>query len=105
MPHGDLSIYTRGARLLRDMKQLRPGQNFRVSAQTLSDMVVPADPMGRQTPDYLARWFHARMPFYCTLYADPLGEFWEIRRPTREPTAKEVGEWMADDYLHHSGRA
>jgi hypothetical protein len=77
----DMSIYTDGARLERELRQLKPGQNFRVPVMDLRRVVVPANPMDNQTPEYLARWFHARMPFYCTLHADPLGAFWEIRRP------------------------
>ena len=84
MPHGDLSIFTRGARLLRDLKQLQRGQNYRMSAQMLSDVTVPADPLDNQTPEYLANWFHVRMPFYCELHHDLVGNFWEIRRPQQK---------------------
>lgn len=81
----DLSIYTRGAQLERQLQTLRPGQCFRMSETQLSDIVVPANPLDRQTPEYLAKWFHVRMPFYCTLHHGTVGQYWEICRPTIDP--------------------
>jgi hypothetical protein len=73
--------FTRGARMLRELQHTGPGQHFRMMTRDLCDIEVPAHPLDRQTPEYLAKWMHARAPFYCTLHADPLGQWWEIRRP------------------------
>lgn len=73
--------YTRGARLLRKLQSLRPGDTYRMQVPELLDMEVPANPLDRQTPDFIAKWMHRRMPFYCTLHGNVYGEWWEIRRP------------------------
>lgn len=75
--------FTRGSHLLRDLQLLKPGENYRMSAQMLSDIEVPANPLDHQTPEYLARWMHERCPFYCTLHHDVLEQWWEIRRPEK----------------------
>lgn len=81
----DLSVFTKGAQLERELRKLERGQNFRLSAKMLLDVMVPANPLDHQTPAYLAKWFHERMPFYCTLHHDLAGDFWEIRRPMKLP--------------------
>lgn len=84
--------FTKGARLLGRLRMLKPGECFRMDVRAeLSDIEVPANPLDRQTPEFLARWMHARMPFYCTLHRDALGNWWEIRRPFT-PAASESGQ-------------
>ncbi len=73
--------YTRGAALLRNLQELRPGEYLRMQIPELLDIEVPANPLDRQSPEYIARWMHARMPFYCTLHQGLVGGWWEIRRP------------------------
>lgn len=82
MPHGDLSAFTKGAQLERQIRTLKPGRRIRISREMLADIIVPANPLDRQTPEYLANWFHSRMPFYCTLYQNPIHGFFEIDRPS-----------------------
>lgn len=77
--------FTRGARLLRDLQQLKHGQSFRMSAEMLSDIEVPANPLDRQTPDYIAKWMQERMPFFCYLQHSVFGKWWEISRPEVDP--------------------
>jgi hypothetical protein len=78
--------YTQGAHLLRELQQLKPGDSFRMKIPDLLEIEVPASPLDRQTPEFIAKWMHARMPFYCTLHQDLAGGWWEIRRhaATRE---------------------
>jgi len=73
--------YTRGAALLRELQQLKPGECFRMEVTTLLDIEVPASPLDRQTPDFIAKWMQVRMPFRCTLHQGMVGGWWEIRRP------------------------
>jgi hypothetical protein len=73
--------YTRSARLLRELQRLVPGDTYRMQAPELLDIEVPANPLDRQTPEFIAKWMHKRMPFYCTLHGNVFGEWWEIRRP------------------------
>lgn len=72
---------TRGARMLERLSRTPPGHRNRMSIDELCDIEVPASMWDRQTPDFLANWLHGRMPFYCTLYKDPLGRYYEIVRP------------------------
>lgn len=77
--------YTRGANLLRELQELKPGQCFRMSEEMLSDVAVPASPLDKQTPDYIAKWMQDRMPFYCYLQHSIWGGWWEISRPENDP--------------------
>lgn len=84
---GDLSAFTKAALLEKKLRMLKPGECARMYATELSDMIVPANPLDKQTPEYLANWFHSRMPFYCKLRYNVVGNYWEIDRvkETREP--------------------
>lgn len=84
---GDLSIYTRGARFERLLRTLQPGQAVDITAQELSDIVVPANPLDRQTPEYLVEWFKIRMPFYCEVSEGigRIGRKWTFYRPKIDP--------------------
>lgn len=73
--------FARGAQMLRNLQKLQPGHSFRMMARDLCDVEVPAHPLDRQTPEYLANWMRDRAPFYCTIHADIYGQWWEIRRP------------------------
>lgn len=64
----DLSRYTKGAQLERQLRRLKPGERFRIPARDLADIEVPADPLDKQTVLYLSDWFRDRMPFYCVTY-------------------------------------
>jgi hypothetical protein len=64
----DLSIYAKGAQLERQLRQIKPGERFRIPAQELAEIQVPANPLDRQTVLYLSDWFRDRMPFYCVTY-------------------------------------
>lgn len=77
--------YTRGAHLLRELQRLQRGECFRMQVDVLVDIQVPANPLDRQTPKFIATWMHVRMPFYCTLHHDVFGGWWEIRRPAVDP--------------------
>jgi len=81
--NGDLSDFTRGAQLLRHLCTIPPGKAMDVTVHMLSDIIVPANPLDRQTPEYLVNWFHARMPFYCTVTPDLPGfpSKWTFYRP------------------------
>jgi len=50
----------------------------------LLDIEVPANPLDRQTPEFIAKWMHESMPFYCILKQDFVGGWWEIYRPEKE---------------------
>lgn len=67
---GDLSRFTSGARLERLLRTIPPGKSLNVSVHDLADIEVPANPLDRQTPEYLVEWFRIRMPFYCTVTPD-----------------------------------
>lgn len=72
----DFSVYTKAAELEGKLRQIPPGQRMRVAIRDLLDMMVPADPIDRQTPIYLADWFRKRMPFRCITYHDIMtGDF------------------------------
>lgn len=79
--------YSLGAGLLRQLQQLQPGQAYRMQTSFLSDVEVPADPLDRQSPDFIAKWMHDRMPFYSVLHRDPLGGWFEIERPAAAPSS------------------
>lgn len=80
-PRGDLSKYTLGARLLGQLRQIKPGEAYRLTMTTLGDVLVPADPLDRQTPEYLVEFFKVRLPFYTSVRYEPLRGFWDIYRP------------------------
>ena len=73
--------FTRGAQLLRDLRKLKPGECYRMDVTRLMDIEVPANPLDVQNSEYIAKWMHVRMPFYCTLHQGIVGGWWEIRRP------------------------
>lgn len=77
----DLSRFTESARLLERMRQLEPGKAYRVYTRQLLDMEVPANPLDRQTPEFIAKFLYDRMPFPCELIGDRMGEWFEIYRP------------------------
>lgn len=80
----DLSIFSRGAWLLRQLQELKPGQAMRITANMLADVTVPANPLDRQTPEYLIEFFRIRLPFFVVVRAEPLREFWDYYRPMPE---------------------
>lgn len=73
--------YTRGAKLLRDLQSLKPGECYRMHGRDLKDIEVPANPLDRQTPAFIAQWMQDRMPYYCFLQHSVFGDWWEISRP------------------------
>jgi hypothetical protein len=80
----DLSIYTRGVQMLRQLRALQPGEAFRISTDMLSSIVVRAHPVDRQTPEYLVEWFKIRLPFFTLVRERGLGKAWEFYRPLPE---------------------
>lgn len=83
----DFSVYTRAAELEGKLRQLKPGQRMRVAVRDLLDMMVPANPLDRQTPAYLADWFRDRMPFRCVVYHDILTHDYEFSNENPIPLA------------------
>lgn len=45
---------------------------------------APADPLDRQTPEYLVEFFKVRLPFYTLVRYEPLRGFWDFYRPLPE---------------------
>lgn len=66
----DFSCYTKAAEFEGKLKTLKPGQRMRVAARDFLDMQVPANPLDKQTPKYLAEWFRVRMSFACDVRED-----------------------------------
>lgn len=81
---GDLSRFTAGARLLAQLRSLEPGECCRLTGSTLQDVVVPAHPFDRQTPEYLVEWFKVRLPFFAVVRNEPFRQFWDFYRPLPE---------------------
>ena len=81
MHKSPLAKFGRGAALERELWKLAPGQCIRMTAATFDNVSVPANPLDRQTVEFLVHWFKVRMPFYCTLHFDEDGRYWEICRP------------------------
>ena len=79
-----LGQFTRGAQLLKMLSNIPPGKAVDISADKLLDIEVPANPMDRQTPEYLIDWFYARLPFYCKLEPDVFKRKWTFYRPTQK---------------------
>lgn len=95
----DLSKFTDGARLLGQLRMLEHGEAFRLTAERLRDIEVPANPLDQQTPEYLVEWFKVRLPFYTVVSSGLLG-FWDIYRPTLEEMERLMmrdGERVSDD--------
>jgi len=80
----DLSRFTLAAQLLRRMCLLQPGEAYRLTVPMLLDIEVPANPLDRQTPEYLVEFFKVRLPFYTVVRHEPLRGFWDIYRPLPE---------------------
>jgi hypothetical protein len=76
--------YKLGAQLLRSLQQLRPGERYRMTSQMLSEIEVPAHPLSRQTPEFIANWMRERLDFYSVLEASAWGNWWEIVRPGKD---------------------
>lgn len=90
-----LSDFTKGAQLEKTLRRLKPGEFMRVSKNSLLDILVPANPLDRQTPEYLAEWFRSRLPFYATTHEDTITGDWEFERP-RLPTAGQSARTFDD---------
>jgi hypothetical protein len=94
---GDLSRFTAGAHLLRELRTLKQGKAYRLTADRLRE--VPANLLDRQTPSYLVEWFKIRLPFYTVVSSGLLG-FWDIYRPTADEMERLMvrdGERASDD--------
>jgi len=76
-----LEDFRLGAELERELRTLKPGQCLDVSRQRFNDIIVPANPLDRQTPEYLAEWFKIRMPFYCETRLNIMSGTWTFERP------------------------
>lgn len=81
MNENPLGRFSKGAAILLALRDLRPGQAYRMADSRLADIEVPANHLDRQTPEFLARYFHARLPFYATLDRIEDKAAWEIYRP------------------------
>jgi hypothetical protein len=79
MMKGAFDSLREAAALERRLRHLKPGECFDV--RDWRDIEVPADPLDRQTPEFLAEWFRSRMPFYCTTREDILSGKWTFCRP------------------------
>lgn len=83
-PLGDLSGFTKAAQLLAQLRTLKPGEAYRLTAVTLQDIKVPVDPLDRQTLEYLVEFFKIRLPFYTVVRYEPLRGFLDFYRPLPE---------------------
>ena len=75
---------THGAVLLRTLTSLPPGKAINVTRAMLMDIEVPANPLDRQTPEFLVGWFKSRLPFYCTVTPNLpsfMADTWTFYRP------------------------
>ena len=86
----DLSTFTDGARLMHELRFLGSGQIYRVPMHRLLDIQVPANPLDRQTPEYLIEFFKVRLPFYCRVDVDILGRYVDFYRPTADEMDREL---------------
>ena len=76
-----LTGFTRAANFERLLRTLRPGDALDVRPEEWLDIQVPANPLDRQSPEYLAEWFRVRMPFKCEVRHHLLPEKWTFFRP------------------------
>lgn len=70
--------YTIGAALLHQLQNLAIGECARISRDILNKIEVPANPLDRQTPEYIIKWMHERLQFYAKLRYDIANDYWEI---------------------------
>lgn len=90
----DLEALSRGARLERMLRTLLPGFCIRITAATLADVMVPADPLDHQTVKYLAEWFRVRMPFNCSTREIIDSGDWEFKHEKEVPEEMRRGEYL-----------
>lgn len=74
----------RGAAILNSLRRLEPGQVYRVTGQSLQDIIVPANPLDRQSAEYLVEWMRVRLPFFAVVRSEPISRFWDFYRPMPE---------------------
>ena len=59
-----------------------------VSKLEMQDFWVPANPLDKQTPEYLAKWFADRLWFRCDYRQDIVTEKWTFCRPQHPISTK-----------------
>lgn len=75
--------FTRGADMLRRLKEIPLGEAMNVTRIELCEIEVPGSPLDHQSPEYLVDWFNSRLPFYCEVWGTVLGDKWTFYRPNR----------------------
>ena len=73
----------RGARLLKTLRSLQPGEQLKLDDRVLMDCEVPAGPLDRQNKAFLIEWLRSRLPYPVTI-TELLAEratVWLSRRP------------------------
>lgn len=79
-----VSPFASAAMFLHQLREMEPGQSYRVDQRRLLDMQVPASPLDRQDCNYLTEWFRARLPFRCTVTESTERGYFEFHRPKEE---------------------
>lgn len=71
----------RGARFLRHLSALKPGERINLYMRDFQDMLLPINPLDRPTWEEKAEWLRSRAPFCCTKWERIEDGTWVFERP------------------------
>ena len=81
MSANPLAVFSSAAAFLGKLQRLRPGECIDARKTDMQDFFVPANPLDKQSPEYLAKWFADRLMFKCDYWQDIITERWTFCRP------------------------